>query len=74
MIEQVTLVFTFGGLVGFVMHNRWNRCSLFPSRASQGKLNRSELVLTPNVCKIGSKALVRFSEAAAQLTDHLCWK
>lgn len=64
-IEHVTSVFTFGGLAGFVMRNGWNRYSLFHSRASQGKLNRSELVLTPNFCKTRSKALVRFSEAAA---------
>lgn len=74
MIERVTFLSSFGGLVGFLMHIGWNHYSFFHSRTSQGKLNRSEQVRTPDFCETRSKPSLLLSEAAAQLTDHLCWK
>lgn len=74
MIEHVTFLSSFGGPVGFLMHIGWNHYSFFHSRTSQGKLNRSEQVRTPDFCETRSKPSLLPSEAAAQPTDHLCWK
>lgn len=74
MIEHVTFPFVFWWPNVFCDAHWVFSLSLFHCSMSRRRLNRIIAGTNANVPKTRSKALVRFSEAAAQLTNHLWWK
>lgn len=74
MIEHVTFPFVFWWPNVFCDAHWVFSLSLFHCSMSRRRLNRIIAGTNANVPKTRSKALVCFSEAAAQLTNHLWWK